>query len=194
MRAHRSGVISGLPGELGAGKLRAQPCGSHGPVALHGTRGAAQRCGDFFHRESGKIPHLDDPALLRGKFGEARQSFIDRKNFLQPCAGDTALRHIHIPIQLISIALSCAPRPGVVHQNTAHELGSYRNELASISPVRTVLSGQSQVRFVNQGRGLKRMVDPLGMEVMFRQSMQFAVDKRNQARQRIAVSEPQLCE
>jgi hypothetical protein len=82
----------------------------------------------------------------------------------------------------------------MIHQNTAHELSGYRNELASITPVRTVLSGQSQVRFVNQGRGLERMVNPLGMQVMFRQSVQFAVDKWNQARQRIAVSEPQLSE
>jgi hypothetical protein len=54
-------------------------------------------------------------------------------------------------------SLGCSPRPGVIDQDTAHQLRGQPDELRPVFPVHTILFKQAQIRLMDQSGGLKSM-------------------------------------
>ncbi len=82
--------------------------------------------------------------------------------------------------------LSARPAPGgglplgVVHQDAAHHAGRDAEEVRPALPVDLVVVHQAQVRLVDQGRGLERVVAAFAAQVAARHLAQFLVDRRQE--------------
>ena len=80
-------------------------------------------------------------------------------------------------------ALVVAQRTGEcreVGQDAAHDPGREREEVAAVGKRNFILLDHSQIRFVNQRRGLQRVVGARAAHVSRGDSMELAIDKRCQ--------------
>ena len=73
-------------------------------------------------------------------------------------------------------------------KNSAHHLGGDGEELRAVFPARLVLIHEPQIYFVHQSGGLQRVPGALPAESLHCAPMQFVVNQREQALQRIAVT------
>jgi hypothetical protein len=78
----------------------------------------------------------------------------------------------------------------MLDKNLPHEVCRNPKEMRAILPPRRILTRKAQIRFVDQGGALQRVVATLALQIMMRQAPQFGVDQRHQRLQRLAVPVP----
>jgi hypothetical protein len=76
----------------------------------------------------------------------------------------------------------------VVDQDAPHHLRGDAEELRAALPGDAVLTGESEVRFVDQRGGLQRMVRPFMAKVRRGSPSQFTIDQWEQAVARLEIS------
>jgi hypothetical protein len=79
-------------------------------------------------------------------------------------------------------------RLGVVDEDVAHHLRGEAEELRAVLPVDAVLTDESQVYFVDQGRGLQRVVGVLAPQVGLGEAAKLGVDQRQKGVQSLFVT------
>ena len=79
-------------------------------------------------------------------------------------------------------------RPGVVHQDSSHQLSGHTEELRAILPARVVLINQFEIGLVDECRGLERVIGPLVTQVAGGDAAQFPIHDRDQIRERTPVA------
>ena len=68
----------------------------------------------------------------------------------------------------------------MVHQDVAHDLRGEREELKSVFPIAFAMSGQTEIRLVQESGRLQRMARPLAPEIISRLPVKLVVNKRKQ--------------
>ena len=76
----------------------------------------------------------------------------------------------------IAAALATSPRPRMVDQNPAHRLGADGEEMGATLPIHSALVDETHERFMDERRGLQRMVLPLATKILLRKFSQFVID------------------
>jgi hypothetical protein len=69
---------------------------------------------------------------------------------------------------------------GMIYENPAHHLGRHRDELNAVLPAGPLVD-QTQVGFVDEGRGLQGVTGPLAAQVRGGAAAQFRVQEDHQA-------------
>ena len=77
----------------------------------------------------------------------------------------------------IAAALATSPRPRMVDQNPAHRLGADGEEMGATLPIHSALVDETHERFMDQRRRLKRMIFPLGSQVLCCEIAEFVINE-----------------
>jgi hypothetical protein len=83
---------------------------------------------------------------------------------------------------VVTAPLCGSPRPRVIHQNASHDVGGGAEEMRAVLPVFLSLVIRSTLRFVNERRGLQRMVRALCPHVAGRHAVELSIDEVKQLR------------
>ncbi len=78
----------------------------------------------------------------------------------------------------------------VIHENSAHDLRRYAEEMRAIPPVAVPLVDETQVKLVNERRRLQREPTPFGTKLACGNATQLRVDERQQLVERIGITTP----
>src|SRR5262249_31887000 len=190
------------PGAIGAGKgpsnrtlfvpihFAAQPGAGEGPVALGGAQRNVEGLRRLLEREAGEEVELDDLGHARLLSVEVFQGFVESDQLLvRRRADQLALEQINaLPV---AAALEALLRARLLDQDAAHRFRGGEKKVATVgkrsrpgsaSPVSILLPAlhQSQVRFMDQGRGIERLPRLLVRELLGRQFAQLLVDQRQE--------------
>ena len=84
--------------------------------------------------------------------------------------------------------LAALPVARVIHQDAPDQLRGHAEEMGAVLPVDAALVDQPQVGFVHQGGGLQGVVGPFAPQVPAGQALEFAVDQRREALERLLVA------
>jgi hypothetical protein len=95
---------------------------------------------------------------------------------------------------VLPAALLGLVRAGVVDEDAAHHLRGHADELRAVLPARAPLVNHQQVRLVDEGGRLERVVGALAPEVVAGQPPQLVVDERHQLVEGRAVAAAPLFE
>jgi len=79
-------------------------------------------------------------------------------------------------------------RARVIHEDAPHDAGRDGEEVRAIVPRYGFRIDQSEIRLVDERRGLEGVIRTLVSDVPLRDSMKFVVYERNQAVQRLLVA------
>lgn len=170
--------------------MSVKKCACRSPLAPDSAFRKSEKFSHFALRHSAEEPALDKlslPGIQRCKPGERL----------------VQLEHIHIVwdwirygtgnwlVRRISSANLSSLLPRMIYQNLAHHLGCNGQEMRAIVPRFVLLPGQLQIRFVNEGRWLQRMVVPFSIHLPHGNSAQMFVEnlKRLLLRTAIAVGD-----
>jgi hypothetical protein len=82
---------------------------------------------------------------------------------------------------LAAVTFPIAFRPRGIHQNAAHHPRRHRDEMHAILPLDLGDLNQPEIRLVDQGGCLQRMVATFVTHVPARDAVQLLVDERQQA-------------
>ena len=93
---------------------------------------------------------------------------------------------------LNAASLVCASRSGMIYEDVPHKLSGGGEEMRAILPGDMRLLNHPRIRFVNQRRGLKRMVAPLGPHVVASQAPQLVIDLSDELLLGRAIARTQL--
>jgi hypothetical protein len=80
---------------------------------------------------------------------------------------------------------------GVIEQDAAHLSGRYSQKMSPAFERRALID-QADVGFVNQGRGLQRVLAALAAEVGAGQTMQLVIDQRQELVYGVSIAAPQF--
>ena len=141
------------------GELASQPRASHGPFAADRCCRNAERGGRFRDAETGEVPKLDQPRLLRVDRGKSRESSIQRE---EVHAVRDAVRRDELAVEGIECDLDraittllCAPCAGVIDEHATHHLGSDSKELCAALPAGLMLVVDPKPSLMDERRWLE---------------------------------------
>jgi hypothetical protein len=155
-----------------------QPGTSITPPALRRGQRNAQRLGTLRHRQSGKVPELDELGLGSILEREFLQGFIEGKDVLGK-PGRLRLGEVQ-PVP-ITASTECFLSARVLDQDPAHGLGRGRIEVAATVPALGLLHvHKSYVRLVDQSGGLERLARFFMSHFFECEPPQFLIDQRQQ--------------
>ena len=174
-------------------QLTRQPRSRDPPIAHDRLRGNVENLGRFLNGESAKETQLDD----LGPPGIDPEQGIQR--VIQPTdLGGTGRLQRRKPVEIdragmaraltLSTALQGRTGPRGVNEDSPHHPCSDRQKVHAISPGDFFHVDQSQIRLVDQGRGLQRMARTLLAHVAVRQASQLDIEERGQLIERGNIS------
>ena len=144
--------------------------------------------GHFLNVHAREESHLDDLRLAGIELGELLHGFIKGQDLLIPL-GSEGDGFIEFHASGSTAALLPFSLPGVIDQDSPDRLRPHGKKMGSALPIDARLIDQPQIRLVNQGGWLKRMVGPLMAEMPGRQRPKFIIDQRHElGRRRRAVA------
>src|SRR5215471_13955613 len=155
-----------------------QPGLGDAPFPFDCSRRASQNFGDLFYGQTGEILQLDDAGLLGVELRETVQGIVQQEQIdvLLWRDGDVDQgRWLGWPPALCGVLSA-----GAVNQDPAHEFGGDRKEVCTILPANLALTYQSEVGFINQSGGLKRVFRSLVPHVSASDAAQLVVYERHQ--------------
>jgi hypothetical protein len=82
----------------------------------------------------------------------------------------------------------------VLDQNSAHDVGGGGKKARPIVPRVVLVRDQSQIGFVNEGRGLELVIHPFMPELNLGDPPQFRIDEAHQPRRSTGVTSPKHAE
>src|SRR5258708_5664010 len=129
-----------------------EPSLGRAPIASHRHDRNLEHFGRLFQIEATKVTQLYDSTLARVELRQFIQRFVHRYQLTRALLGHRFGFCQRNPLDVPAM-LNVMPSPRVIDQDVPHDLGGKREEVRPILPVNLLLSGQTQIRFVNQRGG-----------------------------------------
>ena len=139
----------------------------------------AHRFRGFFNGEPAKETQFNSVAVLWIERRQSLQRIVERYQIEIRFAAD-AIRRADGKPQRLSSPFRGAAFSRVVDKDVAHHLCRHAKELRAVAEARGLLVYKSQVDFIYERSGLKRVIGSLASQVFLRKAAQFAVDQRHQ--------------
>src|ERR1035438_39611 len=176
-RLQRSGVT---------GEFAVKPGFGDRPVTFDRSRADPQDLADLLLGHAAEESQFHNPALARVETGQAEQGIVECHQF-----PGTLFRVVQC---LVPVDSQESPFPlerplstGMIHQNSTHHPGGGSEKMRPALPVDR-LADESQVRFVDQGGCLERVIAALPAKMGGCNSLEFGVYQRDEALFRIAMA------
>jgi hypothetical protein len=157
-----------------------QPGSSQEPQAIGGTAAQAHHFGGLLVLEAGEESQFHQGGGLRIVPLELCERLVDCQQIVKPFVRN---RQILVEVQTPGLTASLVPAPASCpfDQDSAHGLGGGAEEVSPAIPVLLgAVANQPQVRFVHQGRSLKRLAGPFLRQPLSGEAAQLIVDKRQE--------------
>ena len=130
--------------------------------------------GGLIRSEAAEIVQLHDSGLRGIERRQLFQGLVERDD-VGLSGGDRRVRFLQRYACRGAAPFFPAARASVVHEQSAHRLGGYGEEVSAVLPGDPLLVHELQVRLVDDGRGLQGMAGTFLGEMTFRQSVQLVV-------------------
>lgn len=169
-----SGLMKGAPRRT---KLALQPALGDDPIALGCGHGDPERARRLLDRQAHEIAQFDEAGLASTECGESLEGLVNREQLIVPVGrGRMAIveRHLHS-----ARPFSGGASPSVVGEDASHGERRHAHEMRTTVEGR-VLSHESQVRFVDECRGLQRVIGMLPPQLRDREHPQLIVQQREE--------------
>ena len=149
------------------------------PLACDGGARDGHRVGHFLLRQATEVSQLHDATLTSVKRRQLAQGFVEHQDVE---AGGLRRRNLIVEIDAPSCsgALGCPVFTSVVNENAPHHLRGHRVEVPAVLPGDAVATSESQKRFVNQRRGLQRVIGAFVTQITGRAFAQLVIDQRHE--------------
>jgi hypothetical protein len=106
------------------------------------------------------------------------ERLVERDQFV-PASGRDIRDFVQIDARHSTATLGRCPLPRAIHQNAPHFLGRYGEKMGPV-PVHLGDVDQTQVGFVNQGRGLESTAGAFVLHAVARDAAEFGVNPRRE--------------
>jgi hypothetical protein len=184
----------GVRAEFGLFFRRPEPAMEPGageqPQPIRGAAGDLQgfRSGLMF--ESGEISQLDKGGRLRIVEFQLAKRLIHRDRFFKPVVADVKKAFVKVELDRLAAALRPAFGAGMIDKDAAHRFARGREKMTRAVPMRRPgrAARESQVRFVDQCRGVEGVIEAFVRHAGGGKLPQFVVDDGQQAVGRQPVS------
>jgi hypothetical protein len=168
-------------------KLALEPRLRQSPVTNHRISMDPEHAGGFLDAQTPEIPKFHDSGLSWIPIGQAGQCVVQSDQSGRLC------RRENQPLlkrqwALKTSSLLARYATGVVHQDLAHDAGGSGKKMRPVLQVDAGLIHQPEVGFVDQSRGLERVIRPLPSHVPAGDPVQLVFDDREQRVQTISVT------
>jgi hypothetical protein len=90
----------------------------------------------------------------------------------------------------VAAALLIVPRTSVINKDATHDPRGYREEMRAVVPRHVFRIYQTEIRLIDECRGLQAVIRTLVPDVPLRDSMELCVNERNQPLQGVVVALP----
>ena len=157
-------------------QLAMQPRAGQRPPALQRSRRHAHHVGRLFDAHAGKVAKLHDFRLLRIELLELVDCFVERGEHRFGIGGKRQRVGDRDAVHAAPAFLR-APGAGALDQNLPHRSRGDAHEMTLIVPGGAGLS-ETQVRFMDERRRLKRLAGALAAHVGRRNAPKLVVDDR----------------
>ena len=167
--------------------LHAQPGAGVGPPLLGRGHGDAEDLGGFLETEAGEVTQVHQFRLPRIERGELGQRVVDREELVViRRSGDVHL--IDVQACVAGTAFGGEAATGPVHHDAAHGLGGGGEEVLPALPSALVVPGHLEPRFMDERRGLERVLTAFSGQAMRGQTPKILVDQRKKLRRRARIA------
>jgi hypothetical protein len=131
-------------------------------------------------RQAGEKAELDERGLVRRFLGELVQGVADQQDLLGPVVRQ-ATRFVEFDPLPVAAVLGPPFPPGGVDEDAAHGLGRGGEEVAAAVPELGLFHvHESEIRLMDQGRGLQRLAGLFLSEPLGREFAELLVDQRQE--------------
>src|SRR5262249_26482752 len=165
-----------------------EPGAGEGPVAIGRGAREARQLGRFFDRQAGKIPELYEQGGRRVFATKLLQRLVEQDQLIGGCARRQVRFGQFDAAQGASVPKRFLP-PGAFDKNPPHGFRGSREKMGPPLPATALPSvlrrdrligppDQTQIRFVDEGRGLECLARRLLGQLPSRQAPQLVIDKR----------------
>ncbi len=122
------------------------------------VRAKSQNLRGFRERQPREVPQLDQPGAVRIMFRQSHERLVERQKVFTRFVGQDE-RLVELPTLQFATMFDASLAAGRLDENAAHRFGGGAEKVSPSFPFRRggVLPHQSQVRLVDEGRGLQRL-------------------------------------
>jgi len=168
-------------------QLHVQQRAGEPPLPLHRGHGDIEGGGRLADGHAREVSEHDDSGLARVVALEAIERLVQGQDV--DGGSGNGRRHV-VQVQALAAAtpFEAGLAPGLVDQDLTHGLGGGPEEMPAAVPARLVVPEQTQVRLVDEGRGLERRPRAQHCHPRLGDPVQLAVDQRQQLGGSIAVA------
>ena len=168
--------------------LLIKPRLSHLPLPSNRGRPYPENLGSLFDRETSKEAELDDLAFLRIELSQPFERLIQSH-----ALGSSFVRQVHGVIKRhlnsSASALCREATASIVNQDAPHHLSSDPKKMGAILPG-DILIDQPEIRLVDQGRWLQRVIRTFSSQIMTGQATQLVVNQGQEPIESLRVAIP----
>jgi hypothetical protein len=164
---------------MAAGKFAIKPRAGALPFAFHRPVRDTENFAYLNLGQTGKEPQFHDPRLTLVDKDQPLEGGVDVEDFLIPAGGGRDVR-MELNTGGVATSLASTARTRRIDEHTAHRLSGCGEEMRPIGPVRRSPTRQTQVCFMNEGRGLQRMVPSLRTQASHSDPTEFVIEQLQQ--------------
>jgi tetratricopeptide (TPR) repeat protein len=148
-------------------------------VSFHRRRRLPHDSGGFLDAQAPEVAQFDNACLGRVDRFQLFQGVIQAEQL--DIVGFADLFKVSQRHALAAVAFRRRATTGVIDQDLAHQPCADREQVAAVVGFDGIESGKPQPGLVDQGRGLQGVIASLATEELFRQTMQFRVQRADQS-------------